>query len=83
MPIGLFVVSDERWNVSAWEIRDGTVHDRQAPRTGLDTPRVNRTLRRPGRPQADSTVVTASLGIGEERPKRIPVHHVGSITWTL
>ncbi|HEY3907726.1 MAG TPA: hypothetical protein VGM14_27740 [Streptosporangiaceae bacterium] len=31
MPIGLFVMSDERANVTVWEIRDGSIHDRPAP----------------------------------------------------
>ena len=31
MPIGLFVISDERAAVDIWEIRDGTVRDRHAP----------------------------------------------------
>ena len=31
MPIGLFVISDERDAVDIWEIRDGTVRDRPAP----------------------------------------------------
>jgi hypothetical protein len=30
-PVGLFVVSDERGAVSAWEVRDGIVRDRPAP----------------------------------------------------
>jgi hypothetical protein len=30
MPTGLFVISDERAAVSAWEVRDGMVHDRSA-----------------------------------------------------
>jgi len=31
MPVGVFLLSDERHNVGVWEIRDGTVHDRPAP----------------------------------------------------
>jgi hypothetical protein len=31
MPVGLFVISDERPAVSAWEVRDGIVPDRPAP----------------------------------------------------
>jgi len=31
MPVGLFVISDERATVSVWEIRDGMVRDRSAP----------------------------------------------------
>jgi hypothetical protein len=31
MPVGLFVISDERAAVSVWEIRDGVIHDRPAP----------------------------------------------------
>jgi hypothetical protein len=31
MPVGLFVISDERAAVSVWEIRDGRVVDRPAP----------------------------------------------------
>jgi hypothetical protein len=31
MPIGLFVVSDERATVLAWEVRDGMVHERSSP----------------------------------------------------
>jgi hypothetical protein len=31
MPVGLFVLSDERGAVSLWEVRDGMVHDRPAP----------------------------------------------------
>jgi hypothetical protein len=31
MPVGLFVISDERAKVSVWEIRDGMVRDRSAP----------------------------------------------------
>jgi len=31
MPVGLFVISDERAAVSVWEIRDGTVRERPAP----------------------------------------------------
>jgi hypothetical protein len=31
MPVGLFVISDERAAVSAWEVRDGIVRERPAP----------------------------------------------------
>jgi hypothetical protein len=31
MPVGLFVISDERATVSVWEVRDGIVRDRPAP----------------------------------------------------
>ncbi len=31
MPVGLFVLSDERGAVRVWEIRDGMVHDRPGP----------------------------------------------------
>jgi hypothetical protein len=31
MPVGLFVISDERAAVSVWEVRDGVVRDRPAP----------------------------------------------------
>ena len=31
VPVGLFVISDERAAVSVWEVRDGTVRDRPAP----------------------------------------------------
>ena len=31
MPVGLFVISDERASVSVWEVRDGVVRDRSAP----------------------------------------------------
>jgi hypothetical protein len=31
MPVGLFVISDERAAVSVWEVRDGTVRDSPAP----------------------------------------------------
>jgi hypothetical protein len=31
MPVGLFVISDEQAQVSAWEVRDGTVRERPAP----------------------------------------------------
>jgi hypothetical protein len=31
MPIGLFVLTDERAQVTAWEVRDGAVHGRLAP----------------------------------------------------
>ena len=31
MPVGLFVISDERSAVSVWDVRDGTVRDRPAP----------------------------------------------------
>jgi hypothetical protein len=31
MPVGLFVISDERSAVSVWEVRDGMVRDRPAP----------------------------------------------------
>jgi hypothetical protein len=31
MPVGLFVVSDERAVVRVWEVRDGMVHDRPSP----------------------------------------------------
>jgi hypothetical protein len=31
MPVGLFVISDERATGSAWEVRDGIVRDRAAP----------------------------------------------------
>ena len=31
MPVGLFVLSDERAAVSVWEVRDGKVRDRPAP----------------------------------------------------
>jgi hypothetical protein len=31
MPVGLFVLSDERATVSVWEVRDGRVHERPAP----------------------------------------------------
>ena len=31
MPVGLFVITDERATVSVWEVRDGIVRDRPAP----------------------------------------------------
>ena len=31
MPVGLFVISDERAAASVWEVRDGAVRDRPAP----------------------------------------------------
>ena len=31
MPVGLFVVSDERATVHVWEVRDGMVHERSSP----------------------------------------------------
>jgi len=31
LPIGLFVISDERAAVHVWEVRDGMVHDRRSP----------------------------------------------------
>jgi hypothetical protein len=31
MPVGLFVLSDERAAVGVWEVRDGLVRDRPAP----------------------------------------------------
>ena len=31
MPVGLFVISDERGAVGVWEVRDGFVRDRSAP----------------------------------------------------
>ena len=31
MPVGLFVISDERTAVSVWEVREGRVRDRPAP----------------------------------------------------
>jgi hypothetical protein len=30
MPVGLFVISDERAAVSVWEVRDGSIRDRAA-----------------------------------------------------
>ena len=31
MPVGRFVISDERAAVTVWEVRDGVVRDRPAP----------------------------------------------------
>jgi hypothetical protein len=31
MPAGFFVLTDERGDLTAWEVRDGQVHDRPAP----------------------------------------------------
>ena len=31
MPLGLFLVSDERAAVSTWQIRDGALHDQPSP----------------------------------------------------
>jgi hypothetical protein len=31
MPIGLFVICDERAAVHVWEVRDGAVHERRSP----------------------------------------------------
>lgn len=31
MPVGLFVISDERAAVHVWEVRDGIVHERRSP----------------------------------------------------
>lgn len=31
LPIGLFVISDERAGVHVWEVRDGLVHERRSP----------------------------------------------------
>ncbi len=31
LPIGLFVISDERAAVDVWEVRDGMVHERRSP----------------------------------------------------
>jgi hypothetical protein len=34
MPLGLFVLSDERGNVSTWQIRDGHLREQSAPQLG-------------------------------------------------
>jgi hypothetical protein len=31
MPLGLFLLSDERGTVTTWQIRDGTLHDQPSP----------------------------------------------------
>lgn len=31
LPVGMFVISDERATVSVWEVRDGVVRERPAP----------------------------------------------------
>jgi hypothetical protein len=36
IPIGLFVLSDERGAVSVGDVRDGMVHDRACSRVAMD-----------------------------------------------